>query len=183
MAERCSGSRRRGATNSTRCVRASGAGLSIDDFGTGASTLSELRTLPVDTVKIDKSFLSRDAGTAIEDFVEALGEVFEHAPWVAKRAATKRPFDTVAALHAAMRALKISAGDEVIVPALDRFRPELVMISAGFDAHYRDPLASIENTQSIDTVIQGGRAWSVAELDSNVATIENQLQAEVSQGA
>jgi diguanylate cyclase (GGDEF)-like protein/PAS domain S-box-containing protein len=40
-------------------IRASGAGLSIDDFGTGASTLSELRSLPVDTVKIDKSFLAR----------------------------------------------------------------------------------------------------------------------------
>jgi acetoin utilization deacetylase AcuC-like enzyme len=30
-----------------------------------------------------------------------------------------------------------------ILPALDRFRPELVMISAGFDAHRRDPLAGL----------------------------------------
>ena len=30
-----------------------------------------------------------------------------------------------------------------IVPALDTFKPELVMISAGFDAHRRDPLASL----------------------------------------
>jgi acetoin utilization deacetylase AcuC-like enzyme len=37
-----------------------------------------------------------------------------------------------------------AAFDEVILPALDRFRPELLMISAGFDAHRRDPLASIE---------------------------------------
>ncbi|HEX4637123.1 MAG TPA: GGDEF and EAL domain-containing protein, partial [Rhizomicrobium sp.] len=43
-------------------IRAHGAGLSIDDFGTGASTLSELRNLPVDTVKIDKSFLARPGG-------------------------------------------------------------------------------------------------------------------------
>lgn len=40
-----------------------------------------------------------------------------------------------------------AAFDEVILPALDRFRPELVMISAGFDAHYRDPLAAIELTE------------------------------------
>jgi len=37
-----------------------------------------------------------------------------------------------------------AAFDEVILPALDRFRPELLMISAGFDAHHRDPLASLE---------------------------------------
>src|SRR5471032_582441 len=47
-------------------IRAAGAGLSIDDFGTGASTLSEFRTLPVDTVKIDKSFLARHGGTDID---------------------------------------------------------------------------------------------------------------------
>jgi len=47
-------------------IRDAGAGLSIDDFGTGASTLSEFRTLPVDTVKIDKSFLARHGGTDID---------------------------------------------------------------------------------------------------------------------
>jgi acetoin utilization deacetylase AcuC-like enzyme len=31
-----------------------------------------------------------------------------------------------------------------VVPELDRFRPELLMISAGFDAHRDDPLAHIE---------------------------------------
>jgi diguanylate cyclase (GGDEF)-like protein len=47
-------------------IRTAGAGLSIDDFGTGASTLSEFRNLPVDTVKIDKSFLARHGGTDID---------------------------------------------------------------------------------------------------------------------
>ena len=33
-----------------------------------------------------------------------------------------------------------------VIPALDQFRPELVMISAGFDAHRDDPLAGLEFT-------------------------------------
>jgi diguanylate cyclase (GGDEF)-like protein len=45
-------------------IRAAGAGLSIDDFGTGSSTLSQFRSLPFDTVKIDKSFLARLPGGA-----------------------------------------------------------------------------------------------------------------------
>jgi acetoin utilization deacetylase AcuC-like enzyme len=30
-----------------------------------------------------------------------------------------------------------------VLPAVDAFRPDLVIVSAGFDAHYRDPLAEI----------------------------------------
>ncbi|MEX6508286.1 histone deacetylase family protein [Jiella sp. M17.18] len=36
------------------------------------------------------------------------------------------------------------AMNERILPALRSFRPELVIISAGFDAHYRDPLANLK---------------------------------------
>jgi acetoin utilization deacetylase AcuC-like enzyme len=37
-----------------------------------------------------------------------------------------------------------AAMSDTVLPALDRFAPELVMISAGFDAHRADPLASLE---------------------------------------
>jgi acetoin utilization deacetylase AcuC-like enzyme len=40
-----------------------------------------------------------------------------------------------------------SAFEERILPRLRDFRPELVIISAGFDAHMRDPLANINLTE------------------------------------
>ena len=47
-----------------------------------------------------------------ERFVELLGGVFEHAPWVALEAAGLRPFQSVAGLHEAMFALVTAADRE-----------------------------------------------------------------------
>jgi len=57
-------------------------------------------------------------------FVAAVGDVFEHAPWVAERAYPARPFVTVAALHGAMmQALRSAPRNEQL--AFLRGHPEL----------------------------------------------------------
>ncbi|MCY4064366.1 MAG: histone deacetylase [Chloroflexi bacterium] len=35
---------------------------------------------------------------------------------------------------------------EIVIPAIERFQPDLMLISAGFDAHWVDPLASMQLT-------------------------------------
>ena len=59
-------------------LRNLGIKVSLDDFGTGYSSLSQLRSLPFDRIKIDRSFVSElrdtDASSRIIDSIVSLGE-------------------------------------------------------------------------------------------------------------
>ncbi|WP_068921037.1 putative bifunctional diguanylate cyclase/phosphodiesterase [Planobispora rosea] len=52
------------ALETVRAIHALGVSIALDDFGTGHSSLSLLRTCPVDVLKVDKSFIDGVTGTA-----------------------------------------------------------------------------------------------------------------------
>jgi acetoin utilization deacetylase AcuC-like enzyme len=84
-----------------------------------------------------------------------------------------------------------AAFENVILPQLTKFSPELVIISAGFDAHYRDPLATLNLkaedfgwvTQKLMEVADrsaGGRIVSVLEGGYDLQGLKESVSAHVS---
>jgi acetoin utilization deacetylase AcuC-like enzyme len=109
----------------------------------------------------------------------AVGETGEHNTIVN---APLRPGDGGAAFRAAF--------ETRILPRLGEFRPELVIVSAGFDAHMRDPLANINlaeadfvwATQKIMDLADGcagGRVISLLEGGYDLQALGNSVAAHV----
>jgi acetoin utilization deacetylase AcuC-like enzyme len=109
----------------------------------------------------------------------ATGETGEHNTVVN---APLRPGDGPAAFRAAF--------ESRILPRLADFKPELVIISAGFDAHMRDPLANINleeadfawATQKIMDLADrtaGGRVVSLLEGGYDLQALGNSVAAHV----
>jgi acetoin utilization deacetylase AcuC-like enzyme len=109
----------------------------------------------------------------------AVGEAGEHNTIVN---APLRPGDGAQAFRAAF--------DSRILPRLADFRPELIIISAGFDAHMRDPLANINleeadfawATQKIMDVadrVADGRVVSLLEGGYDLQALGNSAAAHV----
>ncbi|MFQ5515485.1 MAG: histone deacetylase [Myxococcota bacterium] len=89
-----------------------------------------------------------------------------------------------------------AAFERIVLPVLEEFVPELVVVSAGFDAHFRDPLASMEITEAgyarmtadlvaLCEALCGGRLVLILEggydgdaLGASVRTVVEQLAPE-----
>jgi acetoin utilization deacetylase AcuC-like enzyme len=71
----------------------------------------------------------------------------------------------------------LRAFDHTVAPALDRFRPDLVIVSAGFDAHEDDPLAGMRVTAdgfrelARRTAAESPRVAAVLEGGYNLETL------------
>jgi acetoin utilization deacetylase AcuC-like enzyme len=108
-----------------------------------------------------------------------VGETGEHNTVVN---APLRPGDGGAAFRAAF--------ETRILPRLAEFRPELVIISAGFDAHMRDPLANInlaeadfvwatQKLMDLADTCAGGRVVSLLEGGYDLQALGNSVAAHV----
>jgi acetoin utilization deacetylase AcuC-like enzyme len=84
------------------------------------------------------------------------------------------------------------AFNEAVLPELVRFRPEFIIISAGFDAHWRDPLANLNLTEDdfrwatralmeVADASAGGRVVSVLEGGYDLAGLAGSAAAHVAE--
>jgi len=82
------------------------------------------------------------------------------------------------------------AFEQVVLPALRRYRPELILVSAGYDAHARDPLASMQLSEAgyawmaralreVAEETAGGRLGLLLEGGYDLTAIEGSVQASV----
>jgi len=82
----------------------------------------------------------------------------------------------------------VEAFDQQVAPALERFRPDLVLVSAGFDAHYADAMGDLELTDAayiymtrrlceLAQRLCGGRIVSVLEGGYNLASLPSSVVA------
>ncbi len=61
---------------------------------------------------------------------------------------------------------------EIIQPAADRFAPEFLLVSAGYDAHWRDPLASLQlSAQGYGKIVHSLREIALRHCGGRMALV------------
>ncbi|MFN6964924.1 MAG: putative bifunctional diguanylate cyclase/phosphodiesterase [Pyrinomonadaceae bacterium] len=125
-----------------------GVKLSIDDFGTGYSSLSYLHRLPFDTLKIDRSFVSR-VGHAGED-----SEVLQTIVSLAKNLKMKviaEGIETESQLHV-LRNLGCDYGQGYLIsrPLTRESAEKLIYEGCSFDVGAKDALTQRTDNNDID---------------------------------
>jgi acetoin utilization deacetylase AcuC-like enzyme len=81
--------------------------------------------------------------------------------------------------------------ERILIPEADRFAPDLILISAGFDAHKDDPLAGIQvtakgfgyMTEALARLADrhcGGRLVSMLEGGYNISALKNSVKSHLS---
>ena len=78
-----------------------GVGLCIDDFGTGYSSLASLHRLPVDRIKLDRTFVATLDSEKVPDIVETISALTERlgAGMIAEGIETRSQLEALAALN------------------------------------------------------------------------------------
>ena len=90
-----------GALDTLTRLKALDVSLTIDDYGTGYSSLSYLRRLPVDAIKIDRSFVSdmvtnKDSAIIVRSTIELAHNL--DLSVIAEGVEDQRTFDELATL-------------------------------------------------------------------------------------
>jgi EAL domain-containing protein (putative c-di-GMP-specific phosphodiesterase class I) len=83
-------------------VRALGIFVALDDFGTGYTSLAHLQHLPIDVIKIDRSFISRlnePGGRSLVRMVTDLGHAIDRGI-IAEGVETAEELDALRAMGA-----------------------------------------------------------------------------------
>jgi EAL domain-containing protein (putative c-di-GMP-specific phosphodiesterase class I) len=129
-------------------LREAGIGVAIDDFGTGYSSLCLLATLPVDTLKIDRSFvqtmLDSPNGRTLVSSIVSLGRAY-NTRTVAEGVETAEQLHALEAIkcHQAQGYLLGRPGPATEVPAvISRLTPKSAAALPAKPVHWVTPKQS-----------------------------------------